>query len=216
MIIGFTVNNILRDHLTKLEVVYKAITGKVVDLPINPYDLDTYFPNDGVPEEVDEFNPDFTFTEDTPEIYMKFNDSEEVAEFDVYKFMYTDASFEIFGSAEEAVPGLIRSLSDVSKTSEHNIMLTNLESSRSKSATLFFLSKNFFDMKEIYFPDTREEMWDKFDVIVTDDPKICALKRDNKKVIKIENGFNMDAPCDLSVPTLNELIKNLDDYLKVL
>ena len=185
-----------------------------MELPINPYDLDTYFPNVGVSDETDEFNPDIN--DGTVEFEMKFNDSEAEPEFDVYKFMYTDASFEVFGSAEEAVPGLIRLLSNVSKTSENSIVLTNLESARSKSATLFFLSKNFFDMKDIYFPDTREDMWDKFDVIVTDDPKICSLKPAGKKVIKIENGFNHDAPCDLSLPTINTLIDDLDNYLKQL
>lgn len=219
MIIGITINNILRDHLSKLEMVYNAVTGQEALLPINPYNLADHFISTGTTEEPPEFIEDLTVDE-TSETHELTPIDDGDKNFDVYQLLYVDASFEIFGSCEETIPGLIRDLSllskDLSENSNHSLILTNLESSRSKCATLFFLSKNFFDMREIFFPETREIMWEKFDVLITDDPKILAIKPDGKKSIKIENNFNTTVDSDLTVSTIKELVDNFQEIIKKL
>mgnify|MGYP000530575668 FL=1 len=44
MIIGITINNILRDHITQLRKAYSLLTEKEPIEPINPFDLETSFP----------------------------------------------------------------------------------------------------------------------------------------------------------------------------
>jgi hypothetical protein len=44
MVIGITINNILRDHIDQLSKIYTIVTGEEPLQPINPFDLESSFP----------------------------------------------------------------------------------------------------------------------------------------------------------------------------
>ena len=165
MVIGITINNIIRDHISQLKKAYTLLTEEDCLEPINPYDLESSFPNRVSTEIVQEFDVTKESAEDLP-----LNEVNE--EFNVYEFMYHEASFEVFGRSEETIDGIVRKLKDYEKKLKVKIVLVNKESPRSKCATLFFLSKNGFDFDTIYFPKDDKGYWDSVDVLITDNPKI--------------------------------------------
>ena len=65
MVIGITINNILRDHITQLKRVYYTVTDETAIEPINPFDLEASFPNKQSTEIIQEFKvADDTFSEE--------------------------------------------------------------------------------------------------------------------------------------------------------
>ena len=105
MIIGITINNILRDHITQLRKAYSLLTEKEPIEPINPFDLETSFPT--VESEIasQEFKPN----NDT-EMVLDMVANEQDDNFNVFEFMYEEASFEVFGRSDEAIDGLLNKL----------------------------------------------------------------------------------------------------------
>ena len=208
MVIGITINNIIRDHLTQLKKAYELLTEQECIEPVNPFDLETSFPSKNSTELVAEFKPDSDSLEDLP-----MNEVNE--EFNVYEFLYHEASFEIFGRAEESIDGIVRKLKNYEKKLGVKIVLINKESPRSKCATLFFLSKNGFDFDRILFPKTDKSYWDEVDVLITDNPKILKKRPKNKYSIKVKNDFNVDIKSNFTIIDLNDF-KNLKSIIKTI
>lgn len=204
MIIGVTINNILRDHITHLCKVYTAITEEDPIYPINPFDLEASFPQKEGNESVLDWEPN-TVAE------IPFNEGNNEP-FEIFKFMYEEASFEVFGRSEETEPGILQRLKKISKSNRVEIILLNKESPRSKCATLFFLSKNNFDFTSLIFPKKHKDFWTDIDILVTDDPKILKSKPKGKISIKYHNDFNVDIKSDyviFNIKELNKVIKNI-------
>lgn len=210
MVIGITINNILRDHISQLSKTYTILTGKDPIEPINPFDLEKSFPTVETELVSEEFKVDYG---DQP---LNLQANEEDENFNVFEFMYQEASFEIFGRSEEVISGLIKKLKDLEKKFRVEFILLNKESPRSKCATLFFLSKNSFDLKKIYFPDKEKEFWQYVDVLITDNPKILKTKPKNKTSIKVKNEFNIDTKSDFTIIDLNNLTKELKNIIKTI
>jgi hypothetical protein len=208
MVIGITINNIIRDHISQLKKAYTLLTEEDCLEPINPYDLESSFPNRVSTEIVQEFDVTKESAEDLP-----LNEVNE--EFNVYEFMYHEASFEIFGRSEETIDGIVRKLKDYEKKLKVKIVLVNKESPRSKCATLFFLSKNGFDFDTISFPKDDKGYWDNVDVLITDNPKILKKKPKGKTSIKVNNDFNLDIKSDFTIIDLNDF-KNLKKIIKMI
>ena len=206
MIIGVTINNILRDHIKQLTSGYIELTGKEPIEPINPFDLLKSFPKQESTVTISEFNIDKP---------VEFTQSDNDNEFDVYDFIYNEASFEIFGRADESLPGIIAKLDDIQKKNGVEIILLNKESPRSRCATLFFLSKNNFNFKKIIFPEKYVEFWDYVDVMITDNPKVLAARPNGKIVIKVANDYNTKYQATYTIKgiedirTLNRIIRTL-------
>jgi len=211
MIIGITINNILRDHITQLRKAYSLLTEKEPIEPINPFDLETSFPT--VESEIasQEFKPN----NDT-EMVLDMVANEQDDNFNVFEFMYEEASFEVFGRSDEAIDGLLNKLKSLEKKLKVEFVLLNKESPRSKCATLFFLSKNNFNFKKIYFPNKEKEFWSYVDVLITDTPKILKSKPKNKTSIKIQNDFNVDIKSDFTIIGLNDNLKELKNTIKTI
>jgi hypothetical protein len=169
--------------------------------------LESSFPNKTSTELIQEF----TVTETSDE--MPLNEVNE--EFNVYEFMYHEASFEIFGRSEESIDGIVRKLKEYEKKLKVNIVLINKESPRSKCATLFFLSKNGFDFDRILFPKDYKNFWDEIDVLITDNPKALKKKPKNKYSIKVKNDFNIDIKSDFTIIDLNDY-KTLKSIIKMI
>jgi hypothetical protein len=200
MIIGITINNILRDHISKLKDLYEFEFEKEAIEPINPFDLSTSFPD----VEGDVEAPEFKDDQD-----VEFTENKKDSSFNLDRFMYEDACFEVFGRTDETIPGIIKEISDFSNKNKINIVLLNNESQRSKAATLFFLSKNYYNLEQIIFPKKWKDFWSYCDVLVTDNPKLLKIKPKDKVSIKYENEFNVDIKSDYTIINSKELFKIL-------
>jgi hypothetical protein len=206
MVIGITINNIIRDHISKLCEAYEIITEQQPIMPINPYDLEKSFP-DKAPQEFE-----------TVELSASNIDNEyeltpmdvEKTNFNVIEFMYMDASFEVFGRAGQLENNLITKLAEL-QSDDVDIILLNKESTRSKNATLFFLSKNNFDLKQIVFPDKYEDFYMYCDVLITDNPKLMDIKPKDKILIKVENEFNIDYISDFTIIKVSDIFELIEE-----
>ena len=200
MIIGITINNILRDHISKLKDLYEFEFEKEAIEPINPFELSKSFPD--IEGSVDE--PEF---KDEQEV--EFTENKKDTSFNLDTFMYEDACFEVFGRTDETIPGIIKEVSDFSNKNKINIILLNNESQRSKSATLFFLCKNYYNLEKIVFPKKWKDFWGHCDILVTDNPKLLKTKPKDKISIKYQNEFNIDIKSDYTIINSEELFKLL-------
>jgi hypothetical protein len=207
MVIGITINNILRDHIEQLSKIYNIVTGDEPVQPINPFDLEKSFPTKQNDQQISEFKVNEEQTD------FELNELDE--NFNVHDFMYQEASFEVFGRSEESVSGILLKLKEYEKKLKVKFVLLNKESSRSKCATLFFLSKNNFDFNKILFPNDYKGFWDEVDVLISDDPKILKKKPKNKISIKVKNEFNLDIKSDFTIINLNN-IKELKNIIKTI
>lgn len=209
MVIGITVNNIIRDHISQLKKIYELEFDESPIEPINPFDLEKSFLDRKSSEILREF---------------KLSDGDEITDgeieytetdknFNVYQFMYHEASFEVFGRSDETIHDIVRKINGYQKKLKSKIIILNKESPRSKCATLFFLSKNGFDLEKIEFPDKYKNFWDNVDVLITDNPKILKTKPEDKISIKVENNFNQKIKSDFSIKDLSD-IKNLKKIIK--
>jgi hypothetical protein len=207
MVIGITINNILRDHIEQLSKIYNIVTGDEPIQPINPFDLEKSFPTKQNDQQISEFKVNEEQTD------FELNESDE--NFNVHDFMYQEASFEVFGRSEESVSGILLKLKEYEKKLKVKFVLLNKESSRSKCATLFFLSKNNFDFNKILFPNDHKGFWDEVDILISDDPKILKKKPKNKISIKVKNEFNLDIKSDFTIINLNN-IKELKNIIKTI
>jgi hypothetical protein len=207
MVIGITINNILRDHIEQLSKIYNIVTGDEPIQPINPFDLEKSFPTKQNDQQVSEFKVNEEQTD------FELNESDE--NFNVHDFMYQEASFEVFGRSEESVSGILLKLKEYEKKLKVKFVLLNKESSRSKCATLFFLSKNNFDFNKILFPNDYKGFWDEVDALISDDPKILKKKPKNKISIKVKNEFNLDIKSDFTIINVNN-IKELKNIIKTI
>lgn len=201
MKLGITINNIIRDHITKLVKVYEYEFDGEVIYPIDPYNLYESFPIKTDISEQPEFNVG-------SEPHFLEND-EDSRDFDVYDFIYNEAPFEIFGRSDITEPNLLIKLKNMSKKLGLDIHLMNKESPKSKCATLNFLSLNNFDFKKLHFPKWNRHFWVGVDVILTDDPDILKCKPTDKVSIKFETDYNKHARCDYKITKLSELKRTI-------
>ena len=207
MVIGITINNILRDHIEQLSKIYNIVTGDEPIQPINPFDLEKSFPTKQNDQQISEFKVNEEQTD------FELNESDE--NFNVHEFMYQEASFEVFGRSEESVSGILLKLKEYEKKLKVKFVLLNKESPRSKCATLFFLSKNSFNFDKILFPNDYKNFWDEVDILITDNPKILKKKPKNKISIKVKNEFNLDIKSDFTIINVNN-IKELKNIIKTI
>ena len=208
MVIGITINNILRDHIEQLSKIYNIVTGDEPIQPINPFDLEKSFPTKQNDQQISEFKVNEEQTD------FELNESDE--NFNVHDFMYQEASFEVFGRSEESVSGILLKLKEYEKKLKVKFVLLNKESPRSKCATLFFLSKNSFNFDKILFPNDYKNFWDEVDILITDNPKILKKKPKNKISIKVKNEFNLDIKSDFTIIDISNIkeIKNIIKTIK--
>tara|TARA_R100001163_G_C5001918_1_gene150762 strand:+ start:148 stop:723 length:576 start_codon:yes stop_codon:yes gene_type:complete len=177
MIISVSINGVLRDILGKFEEVYEKYNDKKVKSPVI-----------------------------TPNLmeYVEFKDDEELLD-----FLYNDATMEIFGQAKEIENNVISHLVDLYKEMplDYKLRIVSDDLGKSKSATLWFLSKYGLVCDEIIFynTDTIKELWDKTDIFITVDTDIIDNKPKNKKLIIIDKCYNQKMECDLRVDSLKEI-----------
>jgi len=185
MIITVSINGVLRDILGKFEQIYEKYQGKEVKSPVITPDLMDY---------------------------VDFKDDDELIE-----FLYNDATMEIFGQAKEIDNNVISHLVELYKEMplDYKLKIVSDDMGKSKSATLWFLSKYGLVCDEIVFytNSTISELWKNSDIFITADTEVIKNKPVDKKLIIIDKCYNQGLECDLRVNTLKE-IKSLENVFE--
>lgn len=185
MKIGITINEVLRDFIGQLSYTY-----------------DKYYKETGIKEgEVTSFD------------LINYFPFENVDELN--KFLYSEASLEIFGHADQLHDGVMtlfnKFLMDIEDDEEHEIILISREAIQSIPATLFFLSKLGCRAKNYKWVSRYEEQWDYIDVLVTANPKTLNSKPEGKISVKVNASYNKDVKSDFEIDTIMEF---MDDSIR--
>ncbi len=193
MKIGISLDGVVRDFITKFELVY-----------------DKYFP----------VNEDVTLPErniTTLNLLDHFEFSGGTSDLD--KFMYVDAALEIFGHAGETKLNSVEHLNQLHNIIEdmgHTPIVISKELNNSKPATLFFLSKLSAKLNNIIFVRDYNKKWDHVDILITANPYLMDNKPKGKIVIKVIKGYNKNNFADFTIVDLKELIDDKKLIEKIL
>jgi len=192
MKIGITIDGVIRDFITKFELVYdKYFPVEEEDIPkrsIDSLDLLEYF----------------TFSGGTSELN---------------KFMYVDAALEIFGHANEKKLNSVEHLNQLHNLLEdmgHTPIVISKELNNSKPATLFFLSKLSAKINNIIFIREYDKKWDHVDILITANPITLNTKPVGKVSIKVINKYNKNVKADYTIVDLKELLNDKKTLQKIL
>ena len=191
MKIGITIDGVIRDFLTKFELVYDKYFPVEEDTPkrsIDSLDLLEYF----------------TFSGGTT---------------DLNKFMYVDAALEIFGHANEKKLNSVEHLNQLHNLLEdmgHTPIVISKELNNSKPATLFFLSKLSAKINNIIFIQEYDKKWDHVDILITANPITLNTKPVGKVSIKVINKYNKNVKADYTIVDLKELLNDKKTLQKIL
>lgn len=216
MIIGVSVNGVLRDFFGRVEKIHTKYFNPEdgQEVQVMDYDLEKWlwFPQEEVVRNEIEFNPNFNekeflVSESTSQDTQEVKDDEITVE----DFIYDKCCLEIFGYADEVIDGAVQSINDLELHlkmigKEHEIIITSREAGRSVPSTLFFLSKTGCMIQDLKFTMGTTDCWNYVDIMITDHPEILKSKPENKKVIKIEKPFNEEISSDYTVRSVKELV----------
>jgi hypothetical protein len=180
MKIGININDIIRDVWSKIKQVHE----KYYDSEIEG-----------------------TITEKNILKKLDFENDERLLD-----FLFEEAPMEIFGHSKEVSPNLIQGLNDyLIKNPTNQLILISDEVGRGIPATYWFLAKYGCQIKNIKFIRQKEKknIWDNFDVIISDDEKIIKNKPKTKTLISTRKFKNVDITIKKPIEILNlEIFKN--------
>lgn len=197
--IGFDINGVLRNTIGKIEQTYEKF-----------YLLET----DGI-EEDDSFNYEMNLPVTSLDLkeHFKFKDDEEL-----YSFLYEEFAMEIFGHAQSSEYSTFNDLQQIylNYRDENDLIIVSDEISKSKPATLFFLSKFICQIEKIKFFSnlTINSMWDEIDILLTSNPSLLLNKPSDKIVVKYETEYNKNVESEHTIKTLKEFDNKLKELLK--
>jgi hypothetical protein len=200
MIVGITIDGVVRDFITKFESVY-----------------DKYYPVEGNEGEDGEEVEIEKRVIDTLELleHFDFKGGEE----ELNKFLYVDSSLEIFGHAGEVKLNSVEHLNQLHNIIEdmgHTPIVISKELNNSKPATLFFLSKLSAKVNNIVFVRDYDKKWDYVDVLITANPTTLKSKPNEKISIKVINHYNKNCDSDYTIVDLKELLDDKKLLSKIL
>jgi len=195
MKIGIEINGVLRDTLKKIQEVYQK----------------WYIDNPFLEEEQDierKVISDVT-TMDIME-HLVFKDKDEL-----YNFLYKEFTMEIFGHAGSVEMSSMIELNDfyLDFRDKFEIWIISDEISKSKPASLFFLSKFGCLVENIKFYSdiTLGSMWDTVDILVTANPKLLLDYPENKTLIKFKTTYNSDIKTKEEISSFAELKNKIQE-----
>jgi hypothetical protein len=139
---------------------------------------------------------------------------------DLNSFLYSEASLEIFGHADQMIDGIMGKfntfLMDIEDDEEHTIKLVSKEFNKSIPATFFFLSKTGCRIKNIDFINKDSDEWLGADVLITANPNALLAKPENKISVKVKTSYNTNAPADYEIDSILDLINDTNLRDKIL
>jgi hypothetical protein len=195
MVVGIALDGVVRDFIGKFEEVY-----------------DKYYPQEL--EEGEEL-PEREITSLDLEEHFHFSGGTE----ELNKFLYFDASLEIFGHANELKLNAVEYLNQAHNILEdagHTPIIISKELNNSKPSTFFFLSKLSCKANKIQFVRNGTSNWDHVDVLITADPESLKTKTNGKISVKVINKYNSDVDSDYTIVDLKELIDDNSLLTKIL
>jgi 5'(3')-deoxyribonucleotidase len=192
MKIGISINEVLRDTLSQLDYTYsKYISGK-----------------------------ESTITRDEITSFDLKKHFDFESEKDINRFLYDEASLEIFGHADQMHENLMTKfnmfLVDIDDEEEHTIELVSREFLKSIPSTLFFLSKLGCRATNIRFVKQNEEEWGDVDVLITANVKALESKPKDKISIKIKAPYNQNSIADYELDSILDFITDSSLREKIL
>lgn len=133
------------------------------------------------------------------------------------KFMYEDYCMDIFGFAPKMYMQVDKDLDDFYRKykDQYEFALVSKENWFSIPPTLFWLAKVTPRIRNYFFYEENQEIWDRVDILITTDPELLESKPENKKVIKIQRPFNEENKADFESVNIVDLI-NDEDFKKII
>ncbi len=197
--IGFDINGVLRNTVGKIEQTYEKY-----------YLLKT----DGIEDEESfQYEMNLPVTSLDLQEHFKFQNDEEL-----YSFLYDEFAMEIFGHAQSSEYSTFNDLQQLylNYRDENDLIIVSDEISKSKPATLFFLSKFICQLEKIKFFSnlTINSMWDEIDILLTSNPSLLLNKPSDKIVVKYVTDYNKDIESEHTITTLKEFDDKLKQILK--
>ena len=195
MKIGITIDGVVRDFITKFESVYDKY-----------YPIELEEGEEPVKREITTLNllDHFEFSGGTQELN---------------KFLYVDASLEIFGHAGETKLNSVEHLNQLHNLIEdmgHTPIIISKELNNSKPSTLFFLSKLSSKVNNIIFVKDYDKKWEHVDILITANPTTLKTKPKDKVSIKVINHYNKDCDSDYTIIDLKEILDDKKLLEKIL
>jgi len=193
MRIGVEINNVLRNTLGRIQEVYEK----------------WYIDNPYVDESVErKVISDVT----TLNIFshLLFNNEDEV-----YDFLYKEYTMEIFGHAGSTEMSGMMDFNDfyLETRDNHDIIVVSDEIGKSKPASLFFLSKFgcLVETIKFYSEQTKNQMWDSIDILLTANPDLLLNKPTDKIIIKYITEYNCDIDVEHEIKNIKELKQKITE-----
>jgi 5'(3')-deoxyribonucleotidase len=192
MKIVISLNEVLRDTLSQIDYTYsKYISGEESTIS---------------KDDVTSFNL---------EDHFKFESKK-----DLNRFLYDEASLEIFGHADQMYDNLMTKfnmfLVDLDEEEEHTVELVSREFLRSIPSTLFFLSKLGCRATNIRFIKQNEEEWGDADILITANPIALSNRPSDKISVKIKAPYNQNVSADYELDSIIEFITDISLREKIL
>jgi hypothetical protein len=190
MIIGISINEVLRDQIGQFIYTYEKYIQKtdIKESEVTSTNFMDFFPFDSI----DEYN----------------------------KFMYLEAPLEIFGHADLVSDGIMTHLNnfimDTKDDGEHEIVITSKEVNRSIPATFFFLSKTGCRIENINFVQDAADEWKNVDILITANPDALKNKPNGKISVKVKAPYNQNIIGDYEIDTILDFIKDENLRYKIL
>lgn len=193
MRIGVEINNVLRDTLGRVQDVYEK----------------WYIDNPYVDESVErKVISDVTTLNIFSHLLFKNED-------EVYDFLYKEYTMEIFGHAGSTEMSGMMDFNDfyLEMRDNHDIIVVSDEIGKSKPASLFFLSKFgcLVETIKFYSEQTKNQMWDSIDVLLTANPDLLLNKPENKIIIKYKTTYNSNIEVEYEIDNIKELKQKITE-----
>jgi hypothetical protein len=133
-----------------------------------------------------------------------------------HRFLYENYCYEIFGSANMIYRNLNLDLDKffIKYKDEFDVYIVSKENWFSIPPTLFFLSKINSRVKNYFFYETNEEVWNKIDILITANPDLMHNVSEDKKIVKIVRPFNEDINMDCEYLNIFDIIENDKNFNK--
>ena len=214
--VGIEINGVLRDTVTKFKQLYeKHLIDKDDIDDVKTYSLDL----SGNTEEIEVITEDNFKYEELSEVtslelntHFSFKTNEEY-----FEFMYEDYTMELFGHAPSTEYSTFNDLNDLylELRDKLDLSIVSDEISKSKPASLFFLSKFgcLLEKFRFYSNITLDDMWNDVDILVTSNPNLLLNQPKGKTVIKFETQYNSNIKNKHTVKTIKELKVKLKELI---
>lgn len=163
MKIGFDLNGVLRDILTKIETTYiKTYPNKDIVYPILPHKL---------------FES------------LIFDSELELTDFmlDNYLEIFGCSKEQYKGCVNQ-----FNDLCDYLKTKNIEPFIICKETNKMRSSTFYFLSSNGCTPDKVIFTENNDDIWKEVDILVTANHNYLTNKPEGKRTIKVNRYYNED------------------------